>query len=373
MVRPAARSYDRRMGIDAFTRARDRLIALSRRDADLTTVLNESLAALHSVTTFSWATIMTVDPQTLLPTTGVVEGFAPENCGPFWDTELLWPGFNKFTALARSNEVVATLHEATDGDLARSPLYTNVYEALGAADELRVAFLVGTTCWGVLAAVRAAADGPFPDDEVGLVRNLAPHIARALKAAVTKLEAESLGPPAMLVVRADNSVAHATAGARDVLADLHRTGVDEPDVPQIVAMVATRARTSRTSSHVATRVRANSGSWVRITAAPMEGSGDVAVMIEPARAADLTPILLEAYGLTDREVEIVLLLACGLATKEIATELVLSTHTVRDHIKAIFEKAGVNSRGELVARLFSEHLLESFHGAVHRAAPARVS
>lgn len=34
-------------------------------------------------------------------------------------------------------------------------------------------------------------------------------------------------------------------------------------------------------------------------------------------------------------------------------------HTVHDHIKAIFDKAGVNSRGELVGKLFSEHLLES--------------
>ncbi len=83
-------------------------------------------------------------------------------------------------------------------------------------------------------------------------------------------------------------------------------------------------------------------------------------------AADLTPILLESYGLTDREVEIVILLARGLATKDIAAELSLSPHAVRDHVKAIFEKAGVNSRGELVARLFAQHLLDGFHAAVHR-------
>jgi DNA-binding CsgD family transcriptional regulator len=89
-------------------------------------------------------------------------------------------------------------------------------------------------------------------------------------------------------------------------------------------------------------------------------------MIEPARASDLTPILLESYGLTEREVEVVLLLARGLATKDVAAELGISAHTVRDHIKAIFDKAGVNTRGELVARLFSEHLLDGFHSAMHR-------
>lgn len=32
--------------------------------------------------------------------------------------------------------------------------------------------------------------------------------------------------------------------------------------------------------------------------------------------------------------------------------------------KVIFDKRGVNSRGELVARLFSEHVLRDFEGAV---------
>ena len=34
-------------------------------------------------------------------------------------------------------------------------------------------------------------------------------------------------------------------------------------------------------------------------------------------------------------------------------ELFLSAHTVRDHVKAIVEKVGVNSRGELFATLYS--------------------
>ena len=42
-------------------------------------------------------------------------------------------------------------------------------------------------------------------------------------------------------------------------------------------------------------------------------------------------------------------------TADIADELFLSAHTVRDYVKTIFEKVGVSSRGELVARLFAEH------------------
>ena len=44
-----------------------------------------------------------------------------------------------------------------------------------------------------------------------------------------------------------------------------------------------------------------------------------------------------------------------MATAEIAARLHLSAHTVRDYVKATFEKVGVSSRGELVAKLFAEH------------------
>jgi DNA-binding CsgD family transcriptional regulator len=81
------------------------------------------------------------------------------------------------------------------------------------------------------------------------------------------------------------------------------------------------------------------------------------VTIRPAQSHELLSILLERHELTDRELEIVLGLARGHATKEIADRLYISAHTVRDHIKTIFTKVDVNSRGELVGKLFSEHLL----------------
>lgn len=86
-------------------------------------------------------------------------------------------------------------------------------------------------------------------------------------------------------------------------------------------------------------------------------------MIEPAHQSDLVPILLESYGLTPRESDIVLLIARGFSTKEIAAELCISAHTVHDHIKVIFTKCAVSSRGELVASLFGHHLFESHHTA----------
>jgi DNA-binding CsgD family transcriptional regulator len=106
------------------------------------------------------------------------------------------------------------------------------------------------------------------------------------------------------------------------------------------------------------RLRAN-GRWLVCHASCLRDAdgklGDTALVIEPAAPAEIAPIVTQAYELTPREREIVALIAQGRGTGAIAATLHLSTHTVRDYVKAIFEKVGVSSRGALVATLFAEH------------------
>jgi len=54
--------------------------------------------------------------------------------------------------------------------------------------------------------------------------------------------------------------------------------------------------------------------------------------------------------LTPREEEILTLLAKGFVNKEIAVKLGVTYETVRDHLKHIYEKLHVHTRGEAVAR-----------------------
>ena len=58
-----------------------------------------------------------------------------------------------------------------------------------------------------------------------------------------------------------------------------------------------------------------------------------------------------AFGLSDRELDIVTLVAQGLCNKEIATRLFISDHTVKDHLKNISRKMLTASRTEIIARL----------------------
>jgi hypothetical protein len=47
----------------------------------------------------------------------------------------------------------------------------------------------------------------------------------------------------------------------------------------------------------------------------------------------------------------------GLSTKEIAQALAISPFTVQDHLKSIFDKTRVHTRGELVGQVFLEHYI----------------
>jgi RNA polymerase sigma factor (sigma-70 family) len=63
--------------------------------------------------------------------------------------------------------------------------------------------------------------------------------------------------------------------------------------------------------------------------------------------------LSELERLTEREREVFDLLARGMTNKEIAETLVITTNTVKRHIKAIFEKLEVHTRAAATAKSFS--------------------
>ena len=80
------------------------------------------------------------------------------------------------------------------------------------------------------------------------------------------------------------------------------------------------------------------------------------IIIEPAGPKEVTWIKATAYGLSDREKEVVGLVVRGASTKQIAATLYISEYTVQDHLSNIFDKVGVRGRRALVKRLYLESL-----------------
>ena len=58
-----------------------------------------------------------------------------------------------------------------------------------------------------------------------------------------------------------------------------------------------------------------------------------------------------AHGLTPREREVLVEVARGLDSRAVAERLVVSEHTVHDHVKAVLAKTGTATRQALLARI----------------------
>ncbi|MBI5964222.1 MAG: response regulator [Chloroflexi bacterium] len=76
-------------------------------------------------------------------------------------------------------------------------------------------------------------------------------------------------------------------------------------------------------------------------------------LVEETRQAQFSSSELSA--LTDREREVLDLLAQGLTNKEIAEKLYITTNTVKRHLKAVFEKLDVHTRSAATAKVAGDN------------------
>jgi DNA-binding CsgD family transcriptional regulator len=318
------------------------------------------------VPTDAWC-FPTADPATLMITGNVGEGLPPHIAPLFARIEYSQEDFNKFDDLARRDNPVADLAEATEGELSRSVRWREVFHPIGLDDDLRAALVADGTCWGFLSLHRASARGHFTAHEGRFVTDLVPHLAEALRVSLiieTSVVDDTVDGPGLILLDDALEVTSTTPAADRWLAEM--AGHDHPDIgvlPSSIYAVAARLRAIEQQSELApelmprARLRTRSGRWVIVHASRLATggrSGAVAVILEPGEPAQIAPLIVRAYGLTERERDIAQQVIRGLSTSEIAELLYISANTVQDHLKAIFEKVGVHSRRELVARVWTQ-------------------
>jgi DNA-binding CsgD family transcriptional regulator len=239
--------------------------------------------------------------------------------------------------------------------------------------ELRATFNAGGRGWGFMHVNRAGTSRGFSDAEIAFVEGIAPVVGRALRRSLISHPASSAATrgPGMAILDAGNRLVSATPEALawfDELESIHRVPDPMHALPSEVVVTAQGAR-ARGGAATRTRARTRGGVWLLIHASCLQGTAaQAAVVIEPAKASEVAPLIVDAYELTPREVDVTCALARGLTTNEIALELHLSRYTVQDHLKAVYEKTGVSSRGELVAKMFADHYHDGLADAIARAA-----
>jgi ATP/maltotriose-dependent transcriptional regulator MalT len=113
---------------------------------------------------------------------------------------------------------------------------------------------------------------------------------------------------------------------------------------------------TRLAIEVAKRCRARPASFEAYEAGRKLNSEQAMRLADEALSALEEDLQRRSSGLTDREIEVLHLVADGLSNAEIAERLVLSERTVHAHLRSIFDKLGVNSRtaaAHAVASLFA--------------------
>lgn len=340
----------------------ERLAARAPGRAEL---FDEAAARLRRAVAFDGACWQTLDPGSALITAHHLQDI-PDRFPLLAHFEYAVADVNTFEELARAPRPAATLGAATGGHPDRSPRFREFLAPGGVSAELRAAFVADGLPWGALILIRRGTAPDFDAGEVGLLAAASQLLARAVRrglvAEACAAAGERPGAPGVVELDGSGALVGASSSAAPLLAELSgedaEAGARAPALHAVAS--ATRQALADSRPDLPTAVaRAPGGGWLVLHGASLGAgrAGEVAVFLQRAHPALVAPLLLRAYGLTPREEEVTQLLLRGATTVQAAQRLGISPHTVTDHVKAIFDKTGARTRGELAATLFfGEHL-----------------
>jgi DNA-binding CsgD family transcriptional regulator len=327
---------------------RSEIVRLADRDLDRYDFAHEGARVLRRAVPFDAMAGVWFDPETGLPVDDWIDNSLAGGAGSrLPEIGLDESDITAFRQLAASGRSAASMSEATGGTLDRSR------RRRGLGDELRSVYVgdSGMWCGYVIYRERGAPD--FAGREVQLIASLSSPDLQRVRLQQDLASDVGGGDPGLLLLDERDGVEMANPAATAWLDELRA----RRRLPVVVSAVAQRTReiASGDGGLAATaRARTESGRWITVRGWMLQNGSEArtAITLEPARGPELAELRAHAHGLTARERRVSKLVAQGLPNAAIAARLYLSTYTVQDHLKAIFEKLDVSNRGQLVARLF---------------------
>ncbi|WP_162907354.1 helix-turn-helix transcriptional regulator [Allorhizocola rhizosphaerae] len=330
-------------------------------------VINRAIdVLLPHVPAAIWCGVV-VDPATLLDTGGEHRSGFPASVMPrlFEIEHGEQDDVDSLRRLVRRAEPASALSASTAGQLHTSKYYRDILRPLDLADELRVLLRDGGRTWGLLVMCREEGTAGYSAQDVEIAAAVAVPAAAALRKSLLTGGVDGgtvPDAPGVAVVNRDHSMAALSPTAQhwlDRLAENHEPG----RTPHAVSAIVSHARAGEPGAIARSRARTRDGGWVTLHAWHTSETGQTTISIGPALPGELAALILDAYPFTAREREITQLVLLGRSTAEIAAALYVSTHTVQDHLKAVFDKTGVRSRRDLVADVFFQHYLPQLASA----------
>ena len=230
-------------------------------------------------------------------------------------------------------------------------LYHSILRSCFAADGQWLAWLE---------LVRLDARRPFQRSDIAFMQLMAPAIGRALRTAFVRERACARGgepglDAAGVLVLASDGRPRFQNPAAEAWVRLLRDGDTGGDQQLPLAIWAAIARLRAGGSpdrqprvHVPTP-----RGLVQVEASIGDRDDTIAVVLAPERPP-LPPQLPVTWPLTPQERQVVELLLHGLTSRQLASRMVVSESTIHSHLAHVYEKLGVASRSQLLARFFLE-------------------
>jgi DNA-binding CsgD family transcriptional regulator len=346
------------MRADAAVRARETIARLATAGLGVTPFWHAATAPLRRIVPVDlYPCWFSLDPGSML----VTGHFNPVE--PVLDEEIaimLEYLDQQYADFDRAHAAPAVTRLGEAGDCAGTAGYVQMLGEF--RHEVRAELRLDGACWGLVTLHRRHSAAAFDTEDVAFLTSIAPDLAegtrRGLLASRAAAEPRPLSP-GLVLLDENLGIDSVSPEAERWLQDLPGADPSTGRLPLAISAVATRVhRAARGELPSATvtpmaRTRSRTGRWVLIHGSPLlRPSGRyTSVIIQAAQPGAVTTLHLQALGLSQREQDVTRLVLRGRSTGDIARELYVSPYTVQDHLKSIFAKTSVRSRGELVSRV----------------------
>jgi len=266
---------------------------------------------------------------------------------------------NNYVYLVESGQYIGRLSDVSS----QSVRYKRVLEPNGFSDEIRAALMFQGQCYGFLTLFKMVENRQphFQNAEVDQVKILMPIMGKALMEFYHRIIEERLlteeEQSGIIILDKDLHILSTNTKATQLLTLLRdNEGLLDWQIPKPIQAFCAKLQANKLNTQTSLLVPINNTGYITIQASFLitaDSQQQIAIVLNEASPKEMLSFLLTAYHLTPREKEVVVEIMKGMPTKVIAHNLGISSYTVQDHLKLIFQKVGVGDRNELVWKIFT--------------------
>jgi DNA-binding CsgD family transcriptional regulator len=279
---------------------------------------------------------------------------------------------------AGHGSIVLREQDMTDEEWHRCGLYREIYKPVGAYHGLGAFILKTGSHVGLLGCNRVKARGRFTRSDIGLVQRTMPHLERALQVflRLASLQSQTVAhqmlwdtlPFGVVILDRSGGVLWTNQEAEIILKRADglcirnkflsaASPAENADLQGLIRAAIATSEGDGSATNAPLSVSRPSLlrpltlliAPIRMQHAFVQKPVAVVFVSDPEREPEAVPEMLKRlYGLTTREAEVAGLLMQGIELREAAGQMEVSMHTVRTHLRLIFEKTDTHRQSELV-------------------------